>query len=112
MRPHCGSPRHQLPGDVIARGAGFSTGRRDFLSASSLPGPSFGIVAPAACKRVRRVGVVLLKRPDYPVNGGVAEGWGGIAAAGEGLRRDRARWEAKQRPNRFRCAAGVYQPAK
>ncbi len=66
----------------------------------------------AECKRVRRVGVILLKRPDYPVNGGVAEGESGIIAAREGLRRDRATWQAKQRPNRFRRAAGVYQPAK
>jgi hypothetical protein len=53
--------------------------------------------------RTRRVGIILLKRPDYPINP-VAEGAYGLAEAREALSSDRAAWQKKARG--FRAERG------
>jgi hypothetical protein len=57
------------------------------------------------CRCTRRVGVVLLRRPDGLIHP-VADGWDGIAVATEALRRDRRAWELSLLPRRLR-GAGV-----
>ncbi len=61
--------------------------------------------------RVRRIGVILRRRPDGMLHP-VADDWYGIATATDALRRERAAWEASRRPRRDRGAAGAFHPAK
>jgi hypothetical protein len=58
------------------------------------------------CRRTRRFGVILLRRPDGPIHP-VADDGPRYASTLEALRRDRAAWEASLRPRRFRRAGAA-----
>ena len=61
------------------------------------------------CRRTRRVGVILLKRPDGLLHP-VAEDWPLCTWTIEALRRDRAEWQARQRVRPMRAAGMTGRP--
>ena len=63
------------------------------------------------CRRVRRLGLILLRRPDGLIHPAADDG-PGYASTLEALRRDRAAWQARQRPRRMREAGVTGRPSE